>query len=303
MGKEMTEEQKNRSAKKIAIWTGILVLVGIVGAFFFASSVLQKTASRQFDAYIKNVVKDADVTHGSMDVDLLHGSVTIKDIVAVPRNGGPTARIDSLTLGDFDTKNEFPHKLSVKVVGMRPDLDAEAIKRIDPTGNGQVPRFNIDFSYRYAAISKELHLDRLMVNMNETANITMEAIFADIDINNIKEQLYYTGKIPIKHVKAVIQDLGFFEEVVNTTAKHNNKTPEEVRKGMVDSFSFLATTLTKGDTELADSVKSIASFIEAPGSLTVILSPDTPTSAEEAMMTRSPIEGIKKFNPTVSYSK
>ncbi len=257
--------------KRLAFVFLALVVVGLLG-FGALQLYVNKKAEEQIRSFAKDI--DAEIELEKVSKNLFTGEVTVKGLV-IKTTGGVTKAQEVVV------KDISPKSLDVEIKGIRGEDEdfAELESDLRKLGYEQVS-FNAGLKAFLDKEVQRLQLERFYWELPEGFRVFLSADLLNVDADLLKklfknnrelsqEELlrvaYALSDIKVRGLVIEFTDEGLITRAIETRASQEGKSPEEVKKEVVDALE------KEFPQEIADPFKKL---IQKGGSVVITSDPN-----------------------------
>lgn len=277
--------------KKILITVLVLVIIAGGGVYWYINDRAQTLVDERIDEMVASGAYDS-ASYESMRVGLT-GDITMTNVNIV--QGPLDYTVQNITVTNYDYANEFPRHFDLSVKGLRleplGDVDdpraAAFGTMLNELATGEAVPLELDYQHRYDPdnahqIESEMRLsvpDFFTLDASSTTrNIEMQTLdgLNDADPAIAQQQvmaLMQAAEVP--SMAMTLQDHGFVEDMLATSAAENGVSPEDFRRLLISQAQNFYLFLPQNAQSFAMAAGAeMAEFLEGGKTLSVSVAPE-----------------------------
>ena len=288
----------NKGAK---IVLALIVLgAALTGGWFWLDSWAQKEGEARVAAFFEQVKDVAQAEYGDVDVDVLGMAASIKDM-KLSLMGGQHFTVEEFVLRDYAETAGMPSAMNVSVHGVKVPVTPENFEEMHETFKALGHLFvtlDFDMDYSFDQAKDTFELDNLSLTLRDLAALGMSLKLNNVNLQDLVSSEGATAIImTLDSVELKYVDHSLFEQIIEGTAREENKSVEEVRAEMESALAEeIALAVADDNQPAVQGLEEVRKFLRNPGTLAITIKPERPVGMLSLFDLENAADVISRLN-------
>lgn len=260
---------------RIAGLAVIAVIAG--GGYFVAQLYADRVADRRIGAILTKLPQGTEVKYRTAGYSIWNGEIRMRDLEVDSQVAGE-ARIEGLTVADFDKFHRVPHYVKVKVHGfhMTREKAKPATRRWMDKLRYKSITVDVEYAYRYRPDLRELVIEKARITGPQVGTLELSGRLSNVrslDVRTIGDLIAIAMQSVVRGVRVTYTDRSLTDRLIEAYAAERGVDAKTYRARLVGDLD--AEMRRTKSANLRRQIQHVRAFVAHPGKVVVIVAPRT----------------------------